>query len=207
MGSMVTAFELTNQPGWEELYDITVYQFGWRLGGKGACGRNMKVHQGYTEPDYRIEEHGFHIFFGFYENAFQVMKECYDALEGEPNFFQGVENAFSPHNFIVFSDYFGKSWKPWYLPFPHIEGEYPWQRSNQEVGSLWDYIEKTLELIFQKHHEISALDSFSQNSRDVESDAELANSNVLVTFCPQVGDFFRQRNPAEKIRSRVTRYR
>jgi uncharacterized protein with NAD-binding domain and iron-sulfur cluster len=190
MGSMVTAFELTNQPGWEELYDITVYQFGWRLGGKGACGRNMKVHQGYTEPDYRIEEHGFHIFFGFYENAFQVMKECYDALEGEPNFFQGVENAFSPHNFIVFSDYFGKSWKPWYLPFPHIEGEYPWQRNNQEVGSLWDYIEKTLELIFQKHHEISALDSFSQNSRDVESDAELANSNVLERFAHRLETSF-----------------
>ena len=27
-------FELTNYPGWDALYDVTVYQFGWQVGGK-----------------------------------------------------------------------------------------------------------------------------------------------------------------------------
>ena len=30
------------QPGWQDRYEITVYQMGWRLGGKGASGRNAK---------------------------------------------------------------------------------------------------------------------------------------------------------------------
>ena len=38
VGSMTAAFEITESPGWEEKYDITVYQLGWRLGGKGAKG-------------------------------------------------------------------------------------------------------------------------------------------------------------------------
>src|SRR4051794_23164838 len=56
MGSLGTAFELTSQPGWQERYDITIYQLGWRLGGKGASGRS---------DEGRIEEHGLHIWFGF----------------------------------------------------------------------------------------------------------------------------------------------
>ena len=51
-------------------YDITVYQMGWRLGGKGASGRNAKLGN-------RIEEHGLHLMFGFYENVFRVIREAY----------------------------------------------------------------------------------------------------------------------------------
>src|SRR5262245_42435096 len=36
LGSLSTVYGLTSQPGWDEKYDITVYQMGWRLGGKGA---------------------------------------------------------------------------------------------------------------------------------------------------------------------------
>src|SRR4051794_24540329 len=76
LGSLITAFQLTAEPGWENLYEITLYQIGWRLGGKGASGRNQL-------PWYhdRIEEHGVHIFFGFYNNAFRAMKRCYDELK------------------------------------------------------------------------------------------------------------------------------
>lgn len=40
MASLATAFALSdpNNPKHEQ-YDITVYQLGWRLGGKGASGR------------------------------------------------------------------------------------------------------------------------------------------------------------------------
>jgi uncharacterized protein with NAD-binding domain and iron-sulfur cluster len=38
-------------------YDVTIYQRGWRLGGKDASGRNREYGQ-------RIEEHGLHMWMG-----------------------------------------------------------------------------------------------------------------------------------------------
>lgn len=69
VGAMTAAFELAVQ----DKYDITVYQTGWRLGGQGASGRNANDHQ-------RIEEHGLHVWFGFYFNAFSLMRRCYADL-------------------------------------------------------------------------------------------------------------------------------
>ena len=56
--AMATAFELS---GAEHAgrYEITVYQQGWRLGGKGASGRG---------PAGRIEEHGLHLFLAYVNN-------------------------------------------------------------------------------------------------------------------------------------------
>ena len=54
-------------------YEVHVYQVGWRLGGKGASGRNPLQGQ-------RIEEHGLHIWSGFYDNAFRAMRECFDEI-------------------------------------------------------------------------------------------------------------------------------
>src|SRR5580704_13548434 len=73
VGGMVTAFWLTSTPELRDCYDVTLYQMGWRLGGKGASGRNL-------ERNGRIEEHGLHIWFGFYDNAFYTMKQCYDEM-------------------------------------------------------------------------------------------------------------------------------
>jgi uncharacterized protein with NAD-binding domain and iron-sulfur cluster len=67
LGSLITALELSGGPNAGK-YDLTVYQNGWRLGGKGASGRNAEHHQ-------RIEEHGLHIWFGCYENAFQLFRQ------------------------------------------------------------------------------------------------------------------------------------
>ncbi|GAB4291949.1 MAG: NAD(P)-binding protein [Oscillatoriaceae cyanobacterium] len=179
MGSMVTAFELTSQPNWQDLYDITVYQVGWRLGGKGASGRNMTAHQSY-EPDYRVQEHGFHIFFGFYGNTFRLMKECYDALENEPGIFPGIENAFQPHSFIVFEDQDKHGqWVPWNLHFPYFKNQYPWPDNDVEVGSLWEYISKTLEFMLQKHSESSVLESVSEEMRKVAAAVEPMHPDLL----------------------------
>ena len=38
--SCAAALGLTDQPGWKEYYDVTIYQLGWRLGGKARSGRN-----------------------------------------------------------------------------------------------------------------------------------------------------------------------
>src|SRR3990172_9578104 len=77
VGSMVTAFELTGSAALREKYDVTVYQMGRRLGGNGASGRNM-------DRQARIEEHGLHIWFGFYENAFNCIRRCYEELGRAP---------------------------------------------------------------------------------------------------------------------------
>jgi len=69
-----TAFHLTRDPGWREKYDITVYQMGWRAGGKGATGRDAANAQ-------RIEEHGIHGFCNFYFNTFAMMREAYEELD------------------------------------------------------------------------------------------------------------------------------
>ncbi len=70
VGAITATYAITMIPGWEQHYDITVYQMGWRCGGKGASGRNLAQHG-------RIEEHGLHIWAGFYENAFRLMRDCY----------------------------------------------------------------------------------------------------------------------------------
>lgn len=78
VGSMTAAYCLTN-PGPDGKipdHDITVYQLGWRLGGKGASGRNAAEGQ-------RIEEHGLHIWMGFYANAFRMIRDVYGEL-GRP---------------------------------------------------------------------------------------------------------------------------
>lgn len=71
MGGLTTAYYLTNQTGWEKQFDITVYQLGWRLGGKCASSRG---------PNDRIEEHGIHGFIGSYFNTLPLMHELYAQL-------------------------------------------------------------------------------------------------------------------------------
>ncbi|MDM0077129.1 NAD(P)-binding protein [Variovorax sp. J2P1-59] len=56
-------------------FQITVYEQSWRLGGKGASGRDSSG---------RIREHGLHIWLGFYENAFAMMRHCYDEVRKAP---------------------------------------------------------------------------------------------------------------------------
>src|SRR5262249_29402696 len=63
--SIAAAYDLT-RPELGGRYRVTVYQQGWRLGGKGASGRG---------PAGRIEEHGLHLWMGWYENAFRLLRE------------------------------------------------------------------------------------------------------------------------------------
>ncbi|WP_170229673.1 NAD(P)-binding protein [Polyangium fumosum] len=112
MAALTTAFELTSVPGWEDHYEVTVYQHGHRLGGKGASGRNRERFD-------RIEEHGLHLFYGFYDNAFSVMRRCYEALgrpAGAP--LATLEDAFKPHSLIVFEEPSEGTWQHQPLLFP-----------------------------------------------------------------------------------------
>lgn len=75
-GGISTAMSLTATPELRDRFEVTVYTPGWRLGGKAASGRASDDHK-------RIEEHGIHVLFGFYTNAFQMIQEAY-AEAGRP---------------------------------------------------------------------------------------------------------------------------
>jgi uncharacterized protein with NAD-binding domain and iron-sulfur cluster len=113
--SMAAAFELT-RPEHGGKYHVTVYQMGWRLGGKGASGRG---------PGDRIEEHGLHVWLGFYENAFRLLREAYAELDRDPATcrFATWRDAFvdEPHVGITDRDRNGE-WLAWTAMFPPAPG-------------------------------------------------------------------------------------
>jgi uncharacterized protein with NAD-binding domain and iron-sulfur cluster len=133
--SLSTAFELTNRPDWRDRFEsITVYQMGWRLGGKGASGRG--------END-RIEEHGLHIWMGWYANAFKMIQRVYQELGRPPGTPLATwDQAFKKHGFIVFGDRVGADFKNWPTDFP-MDDEVP--GTGGEYPTLWDYVHRTLE--------------------------------------------------------------
>jgi uncharacterized protein with NAD-binding domain and iron-sulfur cluster len=59
-----------------ERFDVTVYESTWRLGGKGASGRMPHLSEDRVVGQ-RIHEHGLHIWFGFYEHAFRMLRDAY----------------------------------------------------------------------------------------------------------------------------------
>jgi uncharacterized protein with NAD-binding domain and iron-sulfur cluster len=116
IAALTAAFELTDpyyNPHYDR-YDVTVYQMGWRLGGKGASGRNV-------DPDYyyRIEEHGLHAWFGFYENAFNVIRRCYDELDRPPDApLARWHDAFKPLSVSALIDTIGDAYYDWPINTP-----------------------------------------------------------------------------------------
>lgn len=77
IGGLTAALELSATPQQRERCDITVYQMGWRLGGKCATGRNAAYGQ-------RIEEHGIHGFLGSYFNALTLMQRLHQEWAPPP---------------------------------------------------------------------------------------------------------------------------
>ena len=111
-GAIAAAFELTATPELRARHHVTVYQPGWRLGGKCASGRNAAHHQ-------RIEEHGLHVLFGFYDNAFDLVQRAYVELDRDPSApLSTWEKAFSPCHELVFFDQHAGNWNRQVLQFP-----------------------------------------------------------------------------------------
>jgi uncharacterized protein with NAD-binding domain and iron-sulfur cluster len=117
IASLAAAYELTSRPGSAERYEITVYQLGFRLGGKGASGCNRAASD-------RIEEHGLHVWMGFYENAFQLIRRCYGELGRRPDEPLATwRDAFKPHDFVTWEEEVGGRYRHWFAPFPRNDGE------------------------------------------------------------------------------------
>lgn len=113
--SVAAAFELT-RPEHRGKYQVTLYQVGWRLGGKGASSRG---------PAGRIEEHGLHLWMGFYENAFRLVRECYAALgrDAATSPLADWQDAFAPAPVIgVVERSADGHWVPWTAHLPPTDG-------------------------------------------------------------------------------------
>ena len=130
MSSIAAMYELTQLPENRAKYDITCYTLGWRVGGKGASARNPQMGG-------RIEEHGLHIWFGFYDNAFKVMKDAYREMQRSPELpLSSFEKAFTPHDFIVLMDQYKGEWRtPWQYTFPATGGS---PGDGGDLPSFWE---------------------------------------------------------------------
>jgi uncharacterized protein with NAD-binding domain and iron-sulfur cluster len=112
---MTAAFELT-RPVHDGKFAVTIYQQGWRLGGKGASGRG---------PHARIEEHGLHLWMGWYDNAFRLMRDCYGELNRDPVRCRIAHwrDAFKPDHFTgAMEQTHDGAWRCWSAALPPAPG-------------------------------------------------------------------------------------
>ncbi len=124
---MAAAWDLTCKDN-KDACDVTIFQMGGRLGGKGASSRN---------PDHgdRIEEHGLHLWLGYYENAFRMVRTCYLDLKAtaagdiaDPELQPLVQSrpfdtwnwraAFQRASLVALADDSSGDWMPWVARFP-----------------------------------------------------------------------------------------
>jgi len=149
VGAVTAAYAITQVPDWASKYEVTVYQMGWRLGGKGASGRNL-------EKNGRIEEHGLHIWAGFYDNSFRLMRDCYEqlaalGLRSKDAPLGTLEKAFKPLNHFFIAEDIKQAdgsieWQPWRIDFEpndDIPGE------GGELPSPFAYFQMFVEFLTQ----------------------------------------------------------
>jgi uncharacterized protein with NAD-binding domain and iron-sulfur cluster len=133
--AITAAFELT-APELGNRFEVTIYQLGWRLGGKCASGRN-------TEQYGRIEEHGLHVWFGFYDNAFSVMRAAYEQLGRPPGHpLATLEDAFHPCDELVLFDRQGVGWQDFRFTWPR-NGQTPGEPAG--LPDFWEIAARTCE--------------------------------------------------------------
>jgi uncharacterized protein with NAD-binding domain and iron-sulfur cluster len=109
MASLTAAYELSSTPALRDRFSVTVYQRGWRLGGKCASSRGEHPAE---VGSMRIEEHGLHVWFGFYFNAFHMMRSVYDQLHWS------IEAMFDRRDSTPLMEFIDGCWRVWPLEFP-----------------------------------------------------------------------------------------
>lgn len=142
MAGLSAAWRLS-EPGWRDRFDsITVYQRGWRLGGKGASSRG--------END-RIEEHGLHVWLGSYENAFTLLRECYAELDRaatDPSCpIRTWNEAIVPADNPGLAEQWGSDWLTWLGTHPRNEllpGEPGGE--GQEITAV-EFVQRAVQLV------------------------------------------------------------
>src|SRR5215475_4830901 len=142
IAGLSAAWELSRPERRDSVGRITVYQRGWRLGGKGASSRGECG---------RIEEHGLHVWLGYYENAFRLVRECYAELD-RPRTRPASpivrwEQAFRPASTIGLGELHGGQWRAWIAEFEEY-GDLPGEpdRSRRPIDPV-ELVRRSLRLI------------------------------------------------------------
>jgi uncharacterized protein with NAD-binding domain and iron-sulfur cluster len=114
IGSLTAAYYLTRTEALRRENDVTIYQLGWRLGGKCASSRSLIANEAK-----RIEEHGLHLWFGFYENAFRMIREIYERKPALPDDrLLTWRDAFGPCSFTPIGEDYGGRLSYWPVVWP-----------------------------------------------------------------------------------------
>lgn len=154
MGGLSAAWRLS-EAGWRDRFEsITVYQRGWRLGGKGASCRG---------PHGRIEEHGLHVWMGSYDNAFALLRECYAELDRATTDPEAPihtwDQAFIPSDNLGIADLVGDDWLIWTGGLARND-ELPGEpnATGREFTAI-DFIQRSLQLMLKFADSLTESDS------------------------------------------------
>ena len=143
MAGLTAAWELT-RPGTGHDVAVTVHQRDGLLGGKGASVRGAGG---------RIEEHGLHIWMGYYENAFRLMADVYRALDRPDTRptcpIRTMEEAFEPVTHVGVGERIGpEEWVTWLAQFP-LDPSVPGEESHDPVEGGLRSLRLVLRLVGQ----------------------------------------------------------
>ncbi len=190
MAALSVAFELTRTRALQDRFDVTIYQLGWRLGGKAASGRDSYG---------RIVEHGLHVWFGCYENAFGILREAYEEWQPqEGQSITGIDQAFQ----VQAETIIGSGDLPQFvrMPWPHL--------SNGHAGvgdpdlDFWGCVEqlqKVIFLMFDDTKEVLGKTSRRQPRRRITIfDSEFDKARTMLSQLAE--------NPAERTESELRGY-
>ncbi|MDT8447311.1 MAG: NAD(P)-binding protein [bacterium] len=120
LSALSAAFELTSYDNWQEDYEITLYQLGWRCGGKMRTGRG---------PKGRDEELGLHLLIGFEQNLFDLLRACWNERTAKglaPDCpYKTLDEAIEPNNGSLFTEWLPEEyrWSNWPFIFPVGPGQ------------------------------------------------------------------------------------
>jgi uncharacterized protein with NAD-binding domain and iron-sulfur cluster len=131
LGSLAAVYALTEVPGWQERWDVTLYQIGWRLGGRARSGRNLRAHL-------RSEAYGAQVWWGCYDNAFALLRRCYKELArpvGAP--LATFKEAWKPTETLHIGTVAGDAPRMWPL---HIARNDALPGEGPPPPGVWDYV-------------------------------------------------------------------
>jgi uncharacterized protein with NAD-binding domain and iron-sulfur cluster len=175
MGGLTAAWRLS-EPGWRGRFDrITVYQRGWRLGGKGASSRGRYG---------RIEEHGLHVWLGFYENAFRLLRECYAELDRPTTDPQAPiltwRDAIKPAPAVGLEDRDRDDWRHWLARFAPNDLEPGEPGGDAQPASLAEFALRALRLVIDGVESLADVGSIDRTERVVLSSSAEPPARSLI---------------------------
>lgn len=138
--ALAAAYGLTDTEELRKKYEITVYQLGWRAGGKCSTGRRGERKT--------VQQNCAHYLFGCYSNTFGMMRQVYEELPDRGhNEFGSFDDVLLPRNLVALKERFKGQWKNWFIEFPTNDAVPGTE--NQEFLQLKYAIEMGLEWLLE----------------------------------------------------------